>query len=214
MKSKIILLALLFIGVLSSSAKKVEVTIDGTVYSSQTKLYLIVNEDTANAMLVPIHDAKFSVKIKVDRNAFIRLNDYKGWPERSAFVLIPDSKHITVNWRTGSIEGSPMSKKLQVAMKQIRDASPEGFHIDVFSDNPDDWASAREHERAIRAQMEMEQRETIINVIRDNVDNYIPAWVYYCYKSFIAATPENLTVGTNPKWLKHPIIRKIANRNK
>ena len=61
----------------TAQAKKVKVTIDGTVSPSQTKLYLIINEDTANAQLLPIKDAKFSVTIKVDRNAFIRLHDYK-----------------------------------------------------------------------------------------------------------------------------------------
>ena len=84
----------------TAQAKKVKVTIDGTVSPSQTKLYLIINEDTANAQLLPIKDAKFSVTIKVDRNAFIRLHDYKEWPERSAFVLIPDSKHIAINSNT------------------------------------------------------------------------------------------------------------------
>ncbi len=208
--NKIILFALFFIGTLSSSAKKVKVTIDGTVLPTQTRLYLIVNEDTANAQLVPIHNAKFSVTIKVERDAFIRLHDYKEWPERSAFVLIPDRKHITINWRTGSIEGSPMSKKLQIAMKQIRDTSPEGFHIDVFSDNPEDWARAQEQGNAIRAQMEMTQREIILQTISENWDNNIPAWVYYCYKSLIAGTPENLTSGTSAKWPKHSIIRRLA----
>lgn len=214
MKTKRLFLALLLIGAfctLNASAKKVKLTIDGTVSPSQTRLYLIVNEDTANAILVPIQDARFSVTLKVDQDAFIRLSDYKEWPERSTFVLIPDSKHITVNWRTGSIEGSPMSQKLQVAMDQIRKASPEGFHIDVFSDNPDDWKRAREQGAAIIEQMKMEQRKLIFTTIDENRDNNIPAWVYYCYYGFIDMKPEILAPG-NPKWVSHPVVRKKAER--
>ena len=96
----------------TAQAKKVKVTIDGRVSPSQTKLYLIINEDTANAQLLPIKDAKFSVTVKVDRDAFVRLHDYKQWPERSVFVLIPDSKHITIDWNTGSITGSQQSSEL------------------------------------------------------------------------------------------------------
>lgn len=214
MKTIKLFFALLVVGAfctLNVSAKKVKLTIDGTVSPSQTTLYLIVNEDKENAMLVPIQDAKFSVTLKVESNAFIRLSDNKNWPERSVFVLIPDSKHITINWRTGSIEGSPMSNKLQVAMKEIREAFPEGFHIDVFSDNPDDWKIAREREASIRAQMEMHQRETIMRTILENSDNNIPAWIYYCYKPSIAMKAENIGP-KDSKWLNHAIVRGLEDK--
>ena len=214
MKTIKLFFALLVVGAfctLNVSAKKVKLTIDGTVSPSQTTLYLIVNEDKENAMLVPIQDAKFSVTLKVESNAFIRLSDNKNWPERSVFVLIPDSKHITINWRTGSIEGSPMSNKLQVAMKEIREASPEGFHIDVFSDNPDDWEIAREREASMRAQMQMRQREAIMRIIVENSDNNIPAWIYYCYKPSIAMKAENIGP-KDSKWLNHAIVRGLEDK--
>ncbi len=214
MKTIKLFFALLVVGAfctLNVSAKKVKLTIDGTVSPSQTTLYLIVNEDKENAMLVPIQDAKFSVTLKVESNAFIRLSDNKNWPERSVFVLIPDSKHITINWRTGSIEGSPMSNKLQVAMKEIREAFPEGFHIDVFSDNPDDWKIAREREASMRAQMQMRQREAIMRIIVENSDNNIPAWIYYCYKPSIAMKAENIGP-KDSKWLNHAIVRGLEDK--
>ena len=214
MKTIKLFFALLVVGAfctLNVSAKKVKLTIDGTVSPSQTMLYLIVNEDKENAMLVPIQDAKFSVTLKVESNAFIRLSDNKNWPERSVFVLIPDSKHITINWRTGSIEGSPMSNKLQVAMKEIREAFPEGFHIDVFSDNPDDWEIAREREASMRAQMQMRQREAIMRIIVENSDNNIPAWIYYCYKPSIAMKAENIGP-KDSKWLNHAIVRGLEDK--
>lgn len=214
MKTIKLFFALLVVGAfctLNVSAKKVKLTIDGTVSPSQTTLYLIVNEDKENAMLVPIQDAKFSVTLKVESNAFIRLSDNKNWPERSVFVLIPDSKHITINWRTGSIEGSPMSNKLQMAMKEIREAFPEGFHIDVFSDNPDDWKIAREREASMRAQMQMRQREAIMRIIVENSDNNIPAWIYYCYKPSIAMKAENIGP-KDSKWLNHAIVRGLEDK--
>ena len=214
MKTIKLFFALLVVGAfctLNVSAKKVKLTIDGTVSPSQTTLYLIVNEDKENAMLVPIQDAKFSVTLKVESNAFIRLSDNKNWPERSVFVLIPDSKHITINWRTGSIEGSPMSNKLQVAMKEIREAFPEGFHIDVFSDNPDDWEIAREREASMRAQMQMRQHEAIMRIIVENSDNNIPAWIYYCYKPSIAMKAENIGP-KDSKWLNHAIVRGLEDK--
>ena len=38
------------------TAKKVELTIDGTVSPGQTTLYLIINEDIEHARLLPIND--------------------------------------------------------------------------------------------------------------------------------------------------------------
>ena len=138
----------------TAQAKKVKVTIDGMVSPSQTRLYLIINEDTANAQLIPIKDAKFSVTIKVDRDAFIRLHDYKQWPERSQFILIPDSKHITIDWDRGTIKGSEKSLELQIACRLIRDESPEGFHVDVFTDDPEAWREARLTEASIATQVD------------------------------------------------------------
>ncbi|MBQ6653554.1 MAG: hypothetical protein IJM81_09245 [Prevotella sp.] len=213
MKRNILMLSIMILCAVTAYAKKVKVTIDGQVSPSQTKLYLIVNEDTANAVRVPITDAQFSITVKVDKDAFIRLHDYKDWPERSIFVLIPDSRHITVDWRTGSIEGSPMSKKLKEEIIRISREGPGNFHIDVFSEDPEAWAEARVRERSIRAQMEMRQRETIGTVIRENADNNIPAWVYYCYKSFLSDPPIPLEalVGSptaHPKWMDHPILKQ------
>ena len=109
--------------VATAQAKKVKVTIDGRVSPSQTKLYLIINEDTANAQLLPIKDAKFSVTIKVDKNSFIRLHDYKDWPERSVFVLIPDSKHITIEG-TGA-DGKTVAYEVATDAEYLRQAMDE-----------------------------------------------------------------------------------------
>ena len=207
MKRRMLLLATLLTMVLTASAKKVKLTIDGTLSPTQTTLYLIVNEDTAHAMRVPIVDAKFSVQVKVDADAFIRLHDYKGWPERSVFVLIPDSRHITINTRDGSIKGSEKSLRLREAIDMVGKAGPGNFHIDVFSDDKDAWARARQQERAIRAEMEKEQRQVFRQVILDNQDNLIPAWLVYCYPELAAGCLSEI-LRNNPKWAYHPILKK------
>ncbi len=209
MKRILFLLAAFFLLALPSCAKKVTVTIDGTLSPTQTSLYLIVNEDTAHAQRVQIQDARFSVTVTVDRNAFIRLHDYKDWPERSVFVLIPDSRHITIDWRNGTIEGSPMSSKLQGAIRDVSEASPEGFHIDVFSDNPEDWASARESEQRIREMMQQKQLETIQRVIQENKDNYIPAWIVFCYYKKVDEPFRHMFDSYRGKWTKHPILKLL-----
>lgn len=207
MKQRVMLFSTLLAIVLSACAKKVKLTIDGTTSPSQTTLYLIINEDTANAQLIPINDAKFSVTVEVDKNDFIRLHDYKEWPERSVFVLIPDSRHITINTWNGKIEGSPMSQHLQDAMKAIRDAGPGTFHIDVFSEDPKAWEEARARERSIRAQMEEEQRQVVREVMLENKDNNIPAWVLICFPEQAFMYLDEVTEGS-PKWMKHPILMK------
>lgn len=209
MKRLLFLLTAFLLLALPSCAKKVTVTIDGTLSPTQTTLYLIINEDTAHAQRVPIQDAHFSVTVKVDRDAFIRLHDYKDWPERSAFVLIPDSRHITIDWRDGTIEGSPMSKKLQEATREVARTSPEGFHVDVFSDDPEAWASARETERSIRAKMLQDQIETIQRVIQENKKNNIPAWIVYCYYTKIDEPFRQMFDGYREKWTKHPILKLL-----
>lgn len=212
MSKKILFTLLLFIGVAGVSAKKVKLTIDGTAYSSSCRLYLIVNEDTANAQLLNVQDGKFSVTLKVESDAFVRIHDYKQWPERSPFVLIPDSKHITIDWRNGEISGSESSKKLKDVMDMIKRESPEGFHIDVFSEDKEAWARAREQAQRIRMQMEMAQREMIMTLIRDNADNNFPAWIYFCYNHLINISPESLTGDQNPKWLHHKVMDVLRSR--
>ena len=208
MKRIILLLSIVTLCAATACAKKVKVTIDGRTSPSQTELYLIINEDTANAVRVPIEDEHFSITVKVDKNAFIRLHDYKEWPERSVYVLIPDSKHITIDKPTGSIEGSPLSKKLREEILRVSREAPGNFHIDVFSDDPEAWAEARERERATRALMEAHQLETIEAVIRENADNNIPAWIVYCYRSQFTIPIDALLNGSHPKWADHPILKR------
>ena len=191
----------------TTQAKKVKVTIDGTVSPSQTKLYLIINEDTANAQLLPIKDAKFSVTIKVDRDAFIRLHDYKEWPERSVFVLIPDSKHITINWNTGEISGSKQSKELQTLCKQIRDAGPNGFHIDVFSDDPEAWRQAHIREAAIREDMMNQQKKIAKETMLENKDKIYGAWIMYTFPELLEGELSAMIGHMKPKWANHPILK-------
>lgn len=198
---------MLLLTTLFGCAKKVKLTIDGTVPSSQTTLYLIVNEDTANARQIPINDGKFSVSLKVDKNDIIRLHDSKQWPERSPFVLIPDSRHITVDGLDYRIEGSPLSQRLQAAVDMVRRASPEGFHVDVFSEDKEAWAEARAMERKMREQMLAEQRQIIESIIRDNRDNIIPAWIVYCYPELVEPVMPGLTLD-EPKWANHPVLQK------
>ena len=200
-------------GVMSVSAKKIKVTIDGKTYPNQSRLYMIVNEDTANAQLIPIQNGQFSVTLKVDNNAFIRLHEYKEWPERSVFVLIPDSKHITIDWNTGNITGSEKSNQLSVVTHFIRDLDADNFHIDVFSDRKEDWDRAREKGQMIRNQMQMKQRDVIVESMRENVDNDIPAWLYFCYHNRIEDIPiEAMTIGKNPKWLHHKVMDVLRSR--
>ena len=189
-------------------AKKVKVTIDGMVSPSQTRLYLIINEDTANAQLIPIKDAKFSVTIKVDRDAFIRLHDYKQWPERSQFILIPDSKHITIDWDRGTIKGSEKSLELQMACRLIRDESPEGFHVDVFSDDPEAWREARLTEASIREDMMNNQRRIAKDMILKDKENAACAWIVFCFPEVIEGEIGAMLDNMQPKWMKHPILKK------
>ena len=189
-------------------AKKVKVTIDGTVLPSQTQLYLIVNEDTANAQLIPIVDAKFSVSIKVDDNAFIRLQDNKEWQERSAFVLIPDSKHITINWNTREITGSNHSQELQDVCKTIRSFDPGTFHIDVFSDDPELLKREREREREIRETMSQHQIVFVREQLYDNPNDFVRVWLVYRYPQFAAPYIVDLIKEKNPQWVNHPLLKK------
>ena len=198
---------MLMLTTLFGCAKKQKLTIDGTVPSWQSNLYIIVNEDTANAQRVPLVDGKFSVTLNVDKNAFIRLHESKNWPERSFFVLIPDSRHITVDGSDFRIEGSPMSQRLQAAVDLVRRTSPESFHVDVFSDDPDAWAEARATERSMRAQMEEEQREVIDKIIQENRKNIIPAWIVYCYPEQVEPLM-SMYSQSSLKWTKHPILQK------
>lgn len=65
---------------------------------------------------------------------------------RAAAVLIPDSKHITVDTDNRLIQNSDKSKELRRLCMEMESNSPENFHIDVFSQDPQAWKDARKHE--------------------------------------------------------------------
>lgn len=201
-----VLMAVVFVA--CAQAKKVKVNIDGTMLPSETTIYLIINEDKAHAQVVPVNNHQFSVTVTVDRNAFIRIHDSKEWPERSAFVLIPDSRHIAINWDTGDIKGSKLSQKLKAACKEIRDASPESFHIDVFSENPEDWKRAQEQESAIREGMLEEQRTVFKKLMLANKSNYLCAWIAYCFPRLLEGETGLMLeqMKRKPKWMNHPLL--------
>ena len=100
-----------------------------------------------------------------------------------------------------------MSQRLRTALSAIKREDPEGFHIDVFSDDRDAWARAREAERDMRAKMEAEQIEIIAKVMSENKNNNIPAWIAYCYPQFFDRELSSF-LNTKAKWRKHPILNK------
>lgn len=191
----------------SCQAKKVKVTIDGTVSRGQTTLYLIVNEDTAHAQRLPINDCKFSTTVTVDRNAFIRLHDWKEWPERSVFVLIPDSRHITIDWDAGTIKGSKQSRKLQAICAQIRASSPEGFHVDVFTDDPKAWREAQEMGNSVRNQMLEQQKLIAKQVLLENKNDIAAVWILYCFPKLFEGELNAIIDHMKPKWVNHPLLK-------
>ena len=203
------IIAAMMLTMITASAKKVTVTIDGTVYRTQEKIYLIVDEDTANAVVVPVQNGQFTVTTTVDANSIIRLHETKEWPERAEFVIIPDSKHITADLNSSTIEGSPMSQRLRTALSAIKREDPEGFHIDVFSDDPEAWRQAQEAGESMRRQMRETQRTVAFQQMRENSKNIIPAWIAYCYYSLLEPEVELMLKDKKQKWTKHPILMKI-----
>ena len=207
MKRSFIIIAAMMLTMITASAKKVTVTIDGTVYRTQEKIYLIVDEDTANAVVVPVQNGQFTVTTTVDANSIIRLHETKEWPERAEFVIIPDSKHITIDWNTGSITGSQQSSELQAICKQIRDAGPNGFHIDVFSDDPEAWREARVREAAMREDMMNQQKKIAKEVMLKNKDKIYGAWIMYTFPELLEGELNAIINYEKPKWASHPILK-------
>lgn len=188
--------------------KKMKVTIDGTLSPGVEQMYLIINEDTANAQLLDIQDGKFSVTVKVDKNAFIRLQNPKYSPDRYAFVLIPDSRHITVDSNNDRIIGSDKSRDLQVVCQQIESNSPENTRIDVFSHDPRAWKEAKGTSNALKDGLREGQRMIVRDMLLDDKNNIILAWIAYRYPEVMEGELNELIGRLKPKWIDHPILKK------
>ena len=186
-------------------AKKV--TIEGTASKSE-RIYLIINEDTENAQLLPIQNGKFKVTVNVDRNAFIRLQNTKDNPRRAAAVLIPDSKNITVYVDNQLILDSDKSQELSHLLMQMESNSPESLHVDVFSQDPQAWKDAREHENALREGMRNSQRNAVKELLMKDKNNIILAWIAYCYPEVMEGELQAMVDAMKPKWINHPILQK------
>ena len=186
-------------------AKKV--TIEGTASKSE-RIYLIINEDTENAQLLPIQNGKFKVTVNVDRNAFIRLQNTKDNPRRAAAVLIPDSKNITVYVDNQLILDSDKSQELNHLLMQMESNSPESLHVDVFSQDPQAWKDASEHENALRESMRNSQRDAVKELLMKDKNNIILAWIAYCYPEVMEGELQAMVDAMKPKWINHPILQK------
>lgn len=184
-----------------------KVTIEGTASKSE-RIYLIINEDTENAQLLPIQNGKFKVTVNVDRNAFIRLQNTKDNPRRAAAVLIPDSKNITVYVDNQLILDSDKSQELNHLLMQMESNSPESLHVDVFSQDPQAWKDAREHENALREGMRNSQRDAVKELLMKDKNNIILAWIAYCYPEVMEGELQAMVDAMKPKWISHPILQK------
>ena len=193
-----------------TAAQGKKVTIEGT--SSSERIYLIINEDTEHALLLDIQDGKFSVTVNVNRNAFIRLQESKTFPRRAAAVLIPDSKHIIVDTDNQLIQNSGKSKELKILCIEMESNSPENFHIDVFSQDPQAWKEAREHENALHESMRNSQRDTFKRLLLKDKHNIMLAWLAYCYPEIMEGELQAMVDAMKPKWINHPILKKHEGR--
>jgi hypothetical protein len=208
MKQRMILLSALLVVFLSASAKKLKVTIDGTARPSQESIYLIVNEDTATALLVPVNEGKFKVTVKVNEDDYIRLVENKAYrPDVRSVVIIADERHITVNMESNTVEHSYMTKCLKDRIGEIESAGPGTFHIDVFSDNKEDWEKARAEEKEIRARMKEQQRMVVKQVLEDERYNVIPAWILILYPEQASPWLDKYFEEFST-WLDHPVLKK------
>lgn len=209
MKRILYFLSALLLGSATASAKKVKLTIDGTTTPSEYPLYLIINEDTLGARQISREEGKFSITLTVERDAFIRIQETKKYPERCYFVLIPDSKHITINMRAGRIEGSQMSLNLRSTMLELAKMSPESFHIDVFSDDREAWRQANEQARVIQNNMRMQQIKMLDEFVEQNNDNILPAWLIYANHSWLDERARIIILrNQGKKWTKHVVLQK------
>lgn len=203
--------------ILSAAAKNVKVTIDGYTPKYEDSVSIIINEDIDHIMTIPVNEGHFNVQLKVDADAFIRIYEggyLKNYPDRAWFILIPDSKHITVSTIDYSIKGSKMSKRLYECIYEACKHSPEGFHIDVFSDDKDAWAEARAREKAIRQSMMETQMDDIKRIVNDNKDSLIPLWILYSYASGSYEMRDLFVhmVKDDKKWASHPVGKKMIER--
>jgi hypothetical protein len=102
-----------------------------------------------------------------------------------------------------------MSQRLRTALSAIKREDPEGFHIDVFSDDPEAWRQAQEAGESMRRQMRETQRTVAFQQMRENSKNIIPAWIAYCYYNLLEPEVELMLKDKKQKWTKHPILMKI-----
>ena len=206
MKQRMMFISALLVVFLSASAKKLKVTINGTASPSLESIYLIVNEDTATAQLVPVIDGKFKVTVKVTEDDYIRLVEKKTYrPEIRSVVIIADERQINVDMERRKVENSYMTKCLQDAIREIESAGPGTFHIDVFSDKPEDWERARAEEKEIRARMKEQQRMVVKQIMEKERYTVIPAWILIIYPEQASAFLGDYEFS---EWIEHPVLKK------
>ena len=101
----------------------------------------------------------------------------------------------------------PQMKAKNCTKEQIRDAGPNGFHIDVFSDDPEAWREARVREAAMREDMMNQQKKIAKEVMLKNKDKIYGAWIMYTFPELLEGELNAIINYEKPKWASHPILK-------
>ena len=219
-KQYIILVLLLFVA-LTASAKKVKVTIEGYNIDWNTDVRVIVNENIDEFHHADIKEGRFSITLKVEKGAFIRLALYKTEPmtngarrvirdfskdSRQGMVVVAEGGKVRINYQNNNVKGSTLSRKLQERRhilqdidKQIRELQeyPRGLHLTR------EQIEAREREVV---KLREAQQQFLDRFIKEDASTPLPAWYMRNYPIAAEGAACKQAVQQKAAWLKHPIL--------
>lgn len=164
----------------------IDFTITGTTNSTLDSVALFPYATNGDAEKFPIHEGAFTIKSRLPRHKFFQIED----DTNSDLYFFAEETPTHINLATGDISGSDVQKRFissQVSLQNLHKAikpwqqslSDDEWQRalslyrgeEVPNATPQDSANAQKHADHIA-----KQNALILQILRENQDNIIPAW--------------------------------------
>lgn len=215
MKLRHLFLVCLLLVAAAASSKQVKITVNILAPQHRDSVYLVVNEDVAHYIALPIENGEVHATLKLEKGAFVRANWELSERIYVQTIFIVDGKSVDINLRRASVKGSPLNNRFFQHVHTIDSVVNSRLYIDPpHSNDPQRQKEIMENfHAATQAEAQRIQIETsrMLDIIFMNEkDNIIPAWFVFQYYDARQKVPYYANTKKPQPWMKHNILQQKA----
>ncbi len=214
MKLRHLFIACLLLVAAAASAKQVKITVNILAPQHRDSVYLVVNEDVAHYIALPIENGEVHATLKLEKGAFVRANWELSERIYVQTIFIVDGKSVDINLRRASVKGSPLNNRFFQHVHTIDSIVNSRLYIDPpHSNDPQRQKEIMENFHAA-TQAEAQRimtatKQALADMMAREKDTIIPAWFYNQYYHLREMLGNDKAVLRKTTWGKHPLAQLL-----